>query len=69
MKPARGQQRPALHAEQTLISAIPDGTCGAGSALPAERDLALKLSVTRPTLREVPGRLGAHLLRTVNGGE
>jgi GntR family negative regulator for fad regulon and positive regulator of fabA len=57
MKPAGGAQRPALHAEQALVRAVLDGVYGAGSALPAERDLAPKLGVTRPTLREVMGRL------------
>jgi|YelNatPaOPRAMG01_1025707.scaffolds.fasta_scaffold05431_3 GntR family negative regulator for fad regulon and positive regulator of fabA len=57
MRPVREPYRPAAYAEQALISAILDGTYPVGVALPAERELALKLGVTRPTLREVLGRL------------
>src|SRR5512136_2779504 len=44
--------RPAELAETRLISAILDGTFPINSNLPAERELATKLGVTRPTLRE-----------------
>jgi len=50
-------QRPAVYAEQTLLTAILDGTYPPGSTLPGERDLAAQLGVTRPTLREVLQRL------------
>lgn len=50
-------QRPAIYAEQALINAILDGTYLPGSALPAERDLAEQLGVTRPTLREALQRM------------
>ena len=50
-------QRPAAYAEQALVTAILDGTYPPGSALPGERDLALQLGVTRPTLRETLQRL------------
>ncbi|MGD8818552.1 MAG: fatty acid metabolism transcriptional regulator FadR [Anaerolineae bacterium] len=50
-------QRPAAHAEQALVTAILDGTYPPGSTLPGERDLAKKLGVTRPTLRETLQRL------------
>src|SRR5687768_17206045 len=49
--------RPVEHAEHTLITAILDGTFPVGSALPGERDLAVQIGVTRPTLREVLQRL------------
>lgn len=44
--------RPAVHAEHVLLGAILDGTYPAGSTLPAERELAVTIGVTRPTLRE-----------------
>jgi len=50
-------QRPAIYTEQALINAILDGTYPPGSALPAERDLAEQLGVTRPTLREALQRM------------
>ncbi len=45
-------RRPVLHAEDSLVSAILDGTFSSGTFLPAERELAVLLGVTRPTLRE-----------------
>ncbi len=50
-------RRPATHAEESLIRAILSGAYPPGSSIPAERDLAERLGVTRPTLREVLGRL------------
>ncbi len=50
-------QRPAVYAEQALVTAILDGTYPPGSTLPGERDLAAQLGVTRPTLREALQRL------------
>ncbi len=50
-------RKPATHAEESLIRAILSGAYPPGSALPAERELAERLGVTRPTLREVLGRL------------
>jgi GntR family transcriptional regulator, negative regulator for fad regulon and positive regulator of fabA len=50
-------QRPAAYAEQSLVTSILDGTYPPGSTLPGERDLALRLGVTRPTLRETLQRL------------
>lgn len=49
--------RPAEITESRLIAAILDGTFPADSELPAERELAARLGVTRPTLREALQRL------------
>jgi GntR family negative regulator for fad regulon and positive regulator of fabA len=49
--------RPAVHAEETLVRAIVAGRFAPGAALPAERELAARLGVTRPTLREALQRL------------
>jgi len=48
---------PAEHAETLLINAILNGDYPIDSTLPAERDLATQLGVTRPTLREALQRL------------
>lgn len=50
-------RKPAAGAERALVTAILEGKYPPGSTLPAERDLASMLGVTRPTLREVLGRL------------
>ena len=47
----------AQHAENCLLSEILEGEYPPGSALPAERELAEKIGVTRPTLREALQRL------------
>ncbi|MEW5737150.1 MAG: GntR family transcriptional regulator [Thermodesulfobacteriota bacterium] len=44
--------RPALHAREQILTAILGGQYPPGTALPGERDLARRLGVTRPTLRE-----------------
>ena len=49
--------KPAEITENRLIKAILDGTFPPGSNLPAERELAESLGVTRPTLRETLQRL------------
>jgi GntR family negative regulator for fad regulon and positive regulator of fabA len=49
--------KPAELAENRLIEAILDGTFPVNSVLPPERELAEKMGVTRPTLREVLQRL------------
>mgnify|MGYP001039401691 FL=1 len=49
--------RPAEHAEQALIGLLLDGQYPPGSTLPAERELAAQIGVTRPTLREALQRL------------
>ena len=51
------RNRPALDAEQSIVRAILRGTYPPGGSLPAERALAVKLGVTRPTLREALQRL------------
>lgn len=50
-------QKPAEVAESRLINAILDGHFPIGEKLPAERDLAAQIGVTRPTLREALQRL------------
>jgi GntR family negative regulator for fad regulon and positive regulator of fabA len=49
--------KPAEYAESQLIDAVLEGTFAIGAALPAERELATRLGVTRPTLREALQRL------------
>lgn len=49
--------RPAEYAENTLIDAILNGDYPIASTLPAERELAARLGITRPTLREALQRL------------
>lgn len=49
--------KPAEFAESRLIDAILEDRFPIGSTLPAERELALALGVTRPTLREALQRL------------
>ncbi len=50
-------QKPAEYAEDALVTAMLDGTYPPGTALPAERELASQLGVTRPTVREALQRL------------
>lgn len=51
------QRRPAAHAEGELVSLILSRHFPPDSTLPSERELALQLGVTRPTLREALQRL------------
>jgi GntR family negative regulator for fad regulon and positive regulator of fabA len=62
-------QRPAAYAEQTLVTAILDGSYPPGSTLPGERDLAAQLGVTRPTLRETLQRLACDGWLTIQQGK
>jgi len=62
-------KRPAAYAERSLILAILNGDFPPGSALPAERELALKLGVTRPTLRETLQRLERDGWLTIQQGK
>jgi GntR family negative regulator for fad regulon and positive regulator of fabA len=50
-------QKPIVYVERALVTAILDGTYPPGFSLPAERELAASLGVTRPTLREALRRL------------
>lgn len=50
--------KPAELTEKRLVEAILDGHFPIHSCLPAERELATQLGVTRPTLREALQRLG-----------
>lgn len=49
--------KPAELTENRLVAAFLDGTFPVDANLPAERELALRLGVTRPTLREALQRL------------
>ncbi len=49
--------KPSISAEQQLLAGILSGKYPVGSNLPPERELALNLQITRPTLREVLQRL------------
>lgn len=49
--------RPIDYAESRLVTAIVAGIFAPGSTLPAERELAAQIGVTRPTLREALRRL------------
>ena len=62
-------QRPADHAEETLVAAIMDDTYPPGAKLPGERDLAAQLGVTRPTLRESLQRLERDGWITIHQGK
>jgi GntR family negative regulator for fad regulon and positive regulator of fabA len=62
-------QRPAVHAEQALLTAILDGTYPPGATLPGERELAARLGITRPTLREVLQRLECDGWVTIQQGK
>lgn len=48
---------PAAFAEEYILESIWDGKFASGTALPAERELAEQIGVTRATLREVLQRL------------
>lgn len=49
--------KPAVSAEQQILDKIISGEYPSGMPLPSERELAVDLNVTRPTLREVLQRL------------
>lgn len=55
--PLPPDRRPAAHAEGELVSLILSRRFPPDSTLPPERELALQLGVTRPTLREALQRL------------
>lgn len=62
-------QRPNDYAEQSLVTAILEGTFAPGDTLPGERTLAAELGVTRPTLREALQRLARDGWLTVQQGK
>ena len=62
-------QRPSDYAEQSLVTAILEGTFAPGDTLPGERALAAELGVTRPTLREALQRLARDGWLTVQQGK
>lgn len=62
-------QRPNNYAEQSLVTAILEGTFAPGDTLPGERALAAELGVTRPTLREALQRLARDGWLTVQQGK
>jgi GntR family transcriptional regulator, negative regulator for fad regulon and positive regulator of fabA len=62
-------QRPSEYTEQILVTAILDGTFLAGTNLPAERELANQLGITRPTLREVLRHLAGDGWLTIRQGK
>jgi GntR family negative regulator for fad regulon and positive regulator of fabA len=55
--------------ENSLIRAMLEGALAPGSALPSERDLAARLGVARPTLREAMVRLGRDGWLSVRKGQ
>ncbi len=57
MKTWESPSKPADLTEYRLVEAILDGTFPSNTNLPPERELALQLGVTRPTLREALQRL------------
>lgn len=69
MRTLSSLDRPAAHAESALVVAILNGTFPTGSTLPGERDLAAKLGVTRPTLREALQRLSRDGWLTIQQGK
>lgn len=65
---APAPRRPGAHAERELLSALLAGRFAPGEALPAERELAARLGVTRPTLREALKKLDRDGFVTVRHG-
>lgn len=61
--------RPTQYAEYRLITSILNQTFPCGSKLPGERELAEKLGVTRPTLRETLQRLAQEKWITIQHGK
>lgn len=61
--------KPAELAESRLIAAILEGQFPIDSTLPAERELATQLGVTRPTLRETLQRLARDGWIEINHGK
>ena len=68
-KPPRRGRRSSDQAEDHLIGAILRGTYPPGASLPAERELAAQLGVSRPTLREVLQRMARDGWVTIRPGQ
>jgi GntR family negative regulator for fad regulon and positive regulator of fabA len=58
-----------VHAERALLGAILGGDYAPGAALPGERELAARIGVTRPTLREALQRLARDGWITIRQGK
>lgn len=69
MRTLSSLDRPAAHAEHALVSAILHGDYSPGATLPAERELATRIGVTRPTLREALQRLARDGWVTIQQGK
>jgi GntR family negative regulator for fad regulon and positive regulator of fabA len=69
MRTLSSLDRPAVHAEHSLVNAILHGDYPPGATLPAERDLAAQVGVTRPTLREALQRLARDGWLTIQQGK
>lgn len=69
MKDLSSPKHPAAFAEKYLILAILSGEYPPGSILPAERELAVIIGVTRPTLRETLQRLSREGWLTIQQGK
>jgi GntR family negative regulator for fad regulon and positive regulator of fabA len=69
MRTLSSLDRPAVHAEHVLVNAILHGDYPPGATLPAERDLAVQVGVTRPTLREALQRLARDGWLTIQQGK
>lgn len=69
MRTLTSLDRPAVHAEHALVNAILQGEYPSGSTLPGERELAARLGVTRPTLREALQRLARDGWLTIQQGK
>jgi GntR family negative regulator for fad regulon and positive regulator of fabA len=61
--------RPYEYAQESLLKSILDGTFPPGSNIPSERDLAARLGIARPVLREVLARLGRDGWLTIQHGK
>lgn len=64
-----GPQSPAAYAEQYIIDNIWQEVYPPGTKLPGERDLAQRIGVTRPTLREALQRLARDGWVTIQHGK
>ena len=61
--------RPSAHAEHVILDRILSGHWSSGTQLPAERELATEIGVTRPTLRETLKSLESHGWISIHHGK